>query len=104
MPTSEIHLGDIGTVIRITLVDANDGEVVDISAATLTFYFKKPSGTVVTKTGSLYTDGTDGSTQYITEENFLDQKGVWNYEIKVEIGPNEWRSNRGCFTVYGNIS
>lgn len=103
MPTSEIHLNDVGTAIRITLVDRNTNEAVDISSATLTFYFKKPSGTVVTKTGSLHTDGTDGVVEYVTEDSFLNQKGVWSYEVDVEIGTNNWRSDRGCFTVYGNI-
>lgn len=102
MAANEIHVGDIGTEWRVTLTD--DGTVVDISAASIIFIFKKPSGTTVNKTGSLYTDGTDGIATYVGESDLLDAAGEWKYQLKVTIGSNVFYSDISCFTVYGNLS
>lgn len=102
MAANEIHLDDVGVEFRITLTD--NGVVVDISSATILFIFKKPSGTLVNETGSLYTDGTDGIAKYVSESGLLDEVGSWKYQIKVTIGSSVFYSDLGCFEVYGNLS
>lgn len=99
---AEIHKNDINIIIRNTLLD-QDSDIVDLSAATLTYYFKKPSGDIVTKTGSLFSDGSDGKVQYAVESGVLDEVGDWIYQIKTEIGSGVWRSSDGCFTVHDII-
>lgn len=103
MASGEIRKGDTGTVIRVTLVDGTTP--VDVSSASsITFIFKKPSGTVVEKTGALFTDGTDGKVQYTTESGFLDEIGDWSYQVETIIGGNTWRSDIACLTIHGNLN
>lgn len=102
MPANEIHENDVGTELRITLVD--DSTPVDVSgASSIIFVFKKPSGTMVEKTGSLYSDGTDGKVKYITESGFLDEDGEWKYQVELSIGSSTWSSDIGCLTIHPNL-
>jgi hypothetical protein len=51
---SEIHEGDIGTKLLVTITD--DGNIVDISSASsLSIFIKKPNGTILTRAGTLET-------------------------------------------------
>ena len=102
MSANEIHKGDVGTIIRITLKDGST--VVDISATTTKqLIFGKPCGAAsVTKTASFYTDGTDGILQYTTESGFLDTIGIWTVEAYIEFGggTQKWHSDISEFNVY----
>jgi hypothetical protein len=61
----EVHVGDVGTVFRLTLSDGST--IVDASGATTKeILFRKPSGAVVTKSAAFTTDGTDGKIEYVT--------------------------------------
>ncbi len=83
MEETEIHVGDIGTIIRATIKDENNA-IVDISDATSkSMTFKKPSGTNVVQNPSLFTDGTDGKMQYITQTGDIDEKGLWQLQARV---------------------
>ncbi len=71
------HKGDIGLTIRLTIDD--DGTVRNISGqSALLIYLTKPNnGNVLTKTGSLTSDGTDGKLEYVTVDGDLDTPGEW---------------------------
>lgn len=104
---AEIHLNDIGTVFRTTIKDkACDGtsSVLDVSAATtLNLIFKKPGGTVVTKSASFTTDGTDGQIEYITVDGDLDEVGNWQIQAYIVLPSGSWRSDKGTFYVHENL-
>ena len=56
---SEIHVNDIGTQLKITVLDG--GSAVDLSSATLKqVELRKPDDTSVTRTASLFGDGSGG--------------------------------------------
>lgn len=101
----EIHEGDIGTILRATI--KNDGAVVDISGATtLEIKLKKPSGAVLTKTGILVTDGTDGQVQYITISGDLDESSeteVWKIQGHVVTPAGDWNSDIKDMPVFPNL-
>lgn len=84
---AEIHVGDIGTVYIIRLLD--DGSDFDISAADVTeLIFKMPNGLVLRKTATVVTDGSPP-----------DQ---WSLEYEVQPGdgvgsPGEFHDNPGPF-------
>jgi len=103
MPIEEIHLNDIGTVIRVTLYDGSS--VVDVSnASTLQLLFKKPDNTLLTKTAVLTGDGTDGQVQYITVAGDLNVMGKWAVQARiVDISSNEWKSSVSTFRVHDNL-
>lgn len=102
----EIHVGDIGTVIRVTVNNCVSGTTtpLDISAATSTkIIFKSPSGTVKTMTAAFTTDGTDGQIEYILQAGDLDETGYWKIQSEVVLPSGTWRSDIGSFQVYENL-
>lgn len=95
------HQNDKGTNIIVTIQD--DAGVVSLAAATIVFTFTKPNGDKITKTGSLYTDGTDGKTNYILTSGDLDQSGTWKLQLFVTIGTSSWYTNIYTFPVNRNL-
>lgn len=82
---STLHVGDIGSVIRLTLKE--NGTVVDISgASTKQIKLQKPDGTSVTKTASFTDNGTDGQLQYSTQSGDLSVAGRWYAQAYVVLG------------------
>lgn len=101
--STDMHVGDIGTVLEVTLYDS--GVVVDISSATVKqFIFKKPDRTTATKAASFSTNGTDGKLRYTTIANDLDIAGDWELQVYVELLAGKWKSDVGVFSVLSNLS
>jgi hypothetical protein len=99
---SEIHEGDVGTKLLVTITD--DGSVVDISSATtLSIFIKKPNGTVLSRTGVLETDGTDGKMYYITVAGDLDKAGNYKIQAKVVLASGSFFSSTATFKVHCNL-
>lgn len=102
MATREIHVGDIGTSFELTVYD--DDAVVDISTALdLKVLFLKPDGTVLTKSGVVLTDGTDGVVQYVSVDGDLDTAGRWEVQARVQLSTGTWSSDTHKFKVYANL-
>lgn len=102
MPDGEVRENDIGTIFRATFYEGST--VVDISAATTKqLIFKKPDGTLLTKAGSFYTDGTDGILQYTSIADDLTPTGIWKLQGYVVIGTNQHKSDIYKFRVYNNL-
>ena len=100
---SEIHVGDIGTVFRITIKDGAD--IVDISNVdSKLVFFQKPDGTTLSRTATLYTDGLDGILQYVTQDGDLDQAGTWQIQAKIDFGTDVFYTNIEKFKVYRNLN
>lgn len=114
---AEIHVGDIGTIFRVTLKDkACDGTVavLDVSAASGTsdkqFIFKTPSGIKKTVDAEFTTDGHDGKLEYVIEaaemgqEEFLNEAGEWKLQVSIVFDTvGQWKSDIGSFIVYENL-
>jgi hypothetical protein len=95
---SVIHVKDVGTVIEVTVTE-NDA-VLDISTATgTTILLLKPSGTVLTKTATFTTDGTDGKMEYQTQTGDIDEEGVWEVQGKLEMGGGTFYTRSVAFPV-----
>ena len=103
MAANEIHIGDVGTIFEVTLMD--DIVIVDIGAAiTMEIIFEKPDKTIVTNTAVLSGDGSDGKMQYIIVLNTeLDQKGNWKIQGIVELPSGKWSTDIDKFKVYENL-
>lgn len=102
MAANEIHLNDIGVQFLVTLKDGDD--VIDISSATTKqILLLKPSLELLTKSATLYTDGTDGKLYYISESGDLNELGTWKLQCKVTIGTYTWHSDLISFKVHRNI-
>lgn len=100
---NNIHVGDVGTAFLVTIKDENSN-IVDISTATTKqFYFKKPDGTTVTKSASLFTDGTDGKMVYYTISNDLNISGKWTLQAHIVTTTTDFKTDVYNFIVDKNI-
>jgi hypothetical protein len=101
----EIHQYDIGTAFDIEIRDETD-EVVNLSGATtLKFFFQKPNEATVVEKGPNFINppGTDGLLRYITQEDDLNQAGMWRYQAYVVTPSGKWYSDVQTFKVFPNI-
>jgi hypothetical protein len=101
---AEIHVGDVGTVFRVTVVD-EDGVVIDISSATvLQIWFEDPTGSVSVQTAALTNSGTDGKMQYMTASaSDLATDGPWRLQGYVELGGAKIHTDIHKFKVKANL-
>lgn len=100
---SEIHVGDVGTIFRVTIKDGDS--VVDVSNVdSKTIYLQKPDGSNLTKVASYYTNGTDGIIQYVSQTGDLDQAGTWQIQAKIDFGTDIFNTNIEKFKVLRNLS
>ena len=113
-------------IFRFTKDDPADDTVCDeglpvdfttLTSPTVTFYFKKPDGTVVTQAVALpagYTftlpdgtatagDGSDGYVGYEVPSTFLDTAGLWYRQARVVSTELEASTNIISFKVGENL-
>lgn len=102
MSCNEIHVGDKGTEFRATIKDS--GTALNVSAATVSFIFRKPDRTVFSAATSFVTGGTDGAVYFITPTTTtLDIAGKWNLQARVQVGVEIFRSDVYDFKVWKNL-
>jgi hypothetical protein len=83
----------------------DDDVVISIaSPTTLSMHLRKPDGTVVTKTATLVSDGTDGKLHYQTLVSDLDVIGDWTRQFYVKLASSEWTGNLFKFTVHRKLA
>ena len=98
MSTYAVPQGQEDLKIKVSLVE--DGSAVNISSASvLNLKIWKPSGTIVTKTASLFTDGTDGVLYASTSPTDLDEEGWYSVRAYIEQGTFKGHSSKGKFLV-----
>jgi hypothetical protein len=101
--TAEIHVGDVGTVYKITVVDSA-GVAVDVSGATTkNLLFHKPDHVTLTKTAQFFTTGVDGIIYYTFVAGDLDMPGKWALQFYFVNSAGAWYSNIVYFQVYENV-
>ena len=99
---SEIHVGDIGTRLIITIKD--DGVVVDISSASLLqVILKKPDGQSYTKSGLLYTNGSDGKIYYTSISGDFNIPGNYKLQVKIVLSTGTYYTSISDFKVHCNL-
>jgi hypothetical protein len=99
---AEIHVNDVGTALVVTITDET-GAAVNVAAATnIKVYLTKPDGTVLTKTGVLDDDGTDGKIKYVTQAGDLSVKGAWKIQAAVTLGSASWSTRQAAFQVHAS--
>jgi hypothetical protein len=99
----EIHVGDVGTAIRLHLL-REDKTAMDVSTATLLeFTVASPNNRRKVWAAHAVTTGVDGQVQYIVGPGDLDVAGSWKIQAHVIVGGGEWRSDIIRFSVIGNL-
>lgn len=104
MSDTVIHVGDVGTIFRLTIVESDEVTPVNVSSATVKkIYFMKPDGTKVTKTAVFSTDGTDGKIQYVGIAGDVDQPREWQMQGYVEMTSGKFFSEIKRFTFESSL-
>lgn len=105
MTDTIIHVGDVGTIIRLTITEDDGITPIDVSGANVkTFYFMKPDKTKHSVTAEFESDGADGKLVYTTIEDDIDAVGKWQVQAYVEIGTSKYYSTKAVFSVNGNLA
>ena len=112
---AEIHKDDVGTEFIVTILDFtedNDGEVVDISTATVKqIIFLKPDGLTKLTNAAVFTgiasggtaDGTDGKLSYFTIAGDLDEVGQYRVQTSLTTPGGSWSTTISKFKVVDNL-
>lgn len=99
---SDLHIGDVGTVLRFTVKEQN--VALDISGATVKkLKLKKKDKTTVEFDMEFTTDGTDGQVEYTTQANDIDQKGKWYAQVYLEMPSGKWHTSKVEIEVDDNV-
>ena len=99
---SEIHVGDVGTQLIMTVKD--DGVVVDISSASsLSVIIKKPDGVNYTKAGTFLNDGTDGKMYYTSVSGDFNAAGNYKIQGIVTLSGGTFYTSISTFKVFCNL-
>lgn len=102
MSANEIHQNDIGTTFLATV--QQDDTAINLSeASTLQMIFEKPSGSTLTKTATLYSDGTDGKMKYATVAGDLDETGAWRVQAYIALETWQGKTDVHTFEVHTNL-
>ena len=101
--TAEVHIGDWGTELRLTLKDGSD--VVSLVGATYQrVRISDPDENVIIRDLVIRNPpGTDGKVKYVFQDGELDVEGQWEYQAKVLYSGGFWQSDILNFTVYVNL-
>lgn len=102
---ADVHVGDIGTCFRLTVLRSDGTVESQLGSATVRrIKLKDPSGTTTTKTATLYTNGSDGKMQYTTTAaTELATAGTWQVQGYIELGGGKWHTSIASFNVVSNL-
>ena len=91
----QLHVDDVGVLLRSIVKDQNEA-VVDLSEATsLAINFQRPNGTSFTREADTINDGTDGLMGYVTQAGDLNVDGYWYVQAQLTFDDGaELKSNR----------
>lgn len=105
MTDTVIHLGDVGTVFELTIVENDGVTAVDVSSASVKkIYFMDAASTKKNATAVFTTNGSDGKIRYTSVAGFINSLGMWWMQGYVEIGAAKYYSEKTGFKVNSVIS
>lgn len=100
---AEPHVDDVGTSIRVTLID-QDKKIMDLSSATLLqIIAASPDKRRLVWNASFVTDGKDGQIEYVIQAGDLNVNGTWRLQAKVQFPSGSWSSTIGAISIIGNL-
>ncbi len=106
---ADIHVGDIGTMFRLTIRDQDENIVSLDDTFVVVVVFQKPDESTIDRPAVYINDGSDGLVQYITVDGDLDQFGHWKLQAvvtKTNVSDEIlqlWHSDEVKFKVKPNL-
>lgn len=99
---NELHVDNIGTRFLVTIKD--NGEIVDIGgASSILMVFKKPDDSIVYRSGTIFTNGSDGKVFYDTISGDLDEAGLYKLQARVVLPSGTYYTDIHTFQVHCNL-
>ena len=98
-----LHKNQYGTPFILHVFDTVALDDLDLTGATVTFTFQKPSGAQVSKPAVLANDPTTGECRYVIEQGFLNEAGNWTVQGFCTVGSQYLPTNLVQFYVAENI-
>ena len=99
----ELHVGDVGTEIVISLVD--DETAVDLTSLTsAVLKIQRPDQTVIELPTSILGDPTDGVLVSIVTAETFTEAGCYIFQVYTVFGSQKWHSERTTQFVYPVVS
>ena len=102
----EIHQNDTGTRFQVTIPECNEVDTIDVSTAVnRQLIFRKPSDTLVTRTASIFNDGsaTSGVVYYDSVAGDLNEAGNYKLQAKISFASGIYHTNIYTFKVHCNL-
>ena len=108
MSTANLQVGSINVNIEVEITEYNEATKttipVDISSAsTIKITVKRPDNTIIEKSASLTSDGTDGKMYFLTVANDLNMEGTYRIQGYVVMAGWDGSSSIGEFEVDDNL-
>lgn len=82
-----VYVGDIGREIIAPAVVDPDGDVVDLTGATLTILVHRPDGTLETWSAVAH-DAPAGVVKHVTSAFSFDESGLWLIQARALFSPS----------------
>ena len=107
MGMGEVHLNDLGTVVKATIKDS--ATALDLSTDTFTsiiFVFKDQDGNVNSQTATAFdSDGSDGIVNFtVATTTTFGTTGAWSFQaIYSPTTTSNWHSDLHKFRVHPNL-
>ena len=104
--TDEVHVGDVGTVFEVTVLDGafTTPTALDISNATeRKIFLRRPSDTVISRDAAETTDGTDGKMEITSISGDIDAEGRWSIQGKIVIPEGTFYTDIAHFVVEASL-
>jgi len=98
----EIRKNNIGIQFIVTISNGDDIEDLN-EYDDREIIFKKPNKTILTKSATLYTDGSDGKMYCVSEEGDLDIIGIYQIQARLATTLVEYTTSIGSFRVQKNL-
>ena len=98
----EMHSGDIGTVLQLTLRDGHN-RVQITGSDTVKVYLRVNDGIIIERMTTLFTDGTYGTVYYVLQSGDVMESGTLYYQARMTSATTSFSSEIKSLPVRGNI-
>ena len=100
---AELHVGDVGTEILVSLVD--DGDAVDLTALLeAVVKIHRPDHTVVELSAAVLGDPTLGQVVAIATSETFSVRGVYEIQAYIRFSTGRWHSQKAFLSVFPVVS
>lgn len=102
----QIHEDEIGTRFLITIKDCQSGSGIDVTSALYKqINFRKPDDNIITRSASIFNDGSaaSGVVYYDTVAGDFDEPGLYKLQAKISFPSGTYYTDIYSFKVHCNL-